>query len=290
LINAVHLAAKKEIKMSEHDDVRKKVSEAYTEAVITGKGITKHTSPVEKAKMATFVGYDPAELSILPNDAVASSFGCGNPLAFSGVSEGDVVLDLGSGAGIDLILAAKKVGADGKVIGIDMTDEMIERARKNIEEAGHSNVEVRKGVIEELPVDDSSVDWVISNCVINLSPDKSKVFGEIARVLKPGGQMSVSDIVAENLPPEIRENQDLYCSCIGGAISEDEYLAGLRKAGLSDVEVKERLEYDAVALSCGSDEDEGLGGCCGNDDNVTKFSDQLKGKIWSAKVYAKKPA
>ena len=275
--------------MSEHDDVRKKVSEAYTEAVITGKGITKHTSPAGKAKMATFVGYDPAELSILPNDAVASSFGCGNPLAFSGVTEGEVVLDLGSGAGIDLILAARIVGPNGKVIGIDMTDEMIDRARKNIDEAGLSNVEVRKGVIEKMPVDDSSVDWVISNCVINLSPDKGKVFNEIARVLKPGGRMSVSDIVAENLPDEIRNNQDLYCSCIAGAISEGEYLAGLRKAGLCDVEVKERLEYDAAALSCGIEEIDESCGCCGNDDNVTKFSDQLKGKIWSAKVYAKKP-
>ena len=156
-----------------------------------------------KGVVAKLAGYSDEEFAALPADAVVNSFGCGNPLAFSAVQPGEVVLDLGSGAGIDLLLAARKVGAAGRVIGVDMTEEMIARARANIAAAGIENAEVRQGIIEELPVEDSSVDWVISNCVINLSPEKPRVFAEIARVLKPGGTMLVSDIVAEDLPEEI---------------------------------------------------------------------------------------
>jgi ubiquinone/menaquinone biosynthesis C-methylase UbiE len=220
---------------------------------------------------------------------VVNSFGCGNPLAFSEVKPGDVVLDLGSGAGIDLLLAAKKVGRTGRVIGVDMTDAMLDKARENIAAAGLENVEVRKGIIENLPVESASVDWVISNCVINLSPEKSKVFAEIARVLKLGGRMLVSDIVAEELPEEIAGNRQLYSSCLAGAISEAAYLEGLRQAGLTDVEVRDRLVYDVEQIEAfiGS---ELQTGCCGGQGNLAKkWAPLLAGKVASVKVAARKP-
>jgi SAM-dependent methyltransferase len=152
---------------------------------------------------ARFAGYSVADVELVPEGVAETSFGCGNPVAFSEVLPGQTVLDLGCGAGMDLILAARKVGVTGKVIGVDMTPEMLTLARQNIARSGLTNVEVRQGKIEALPIESGSVDWVISNCVINLSPDKQTVFNEIARVLKPGGQMLVSDIVADNfgLPP-----------------------------------------------------------------------------------------
>ena len=181
--------------------------------------------------------------------AAASSFGCGNPLALAEIEPGQTVLDLGSGAGLDLLIAAERVGPTGRVIGIDMTDSMIEAAAANAARAGYADVvEVRKGLIEELPVETGSVDWVISNCVINLSPDKARVFGEIARVLRPGGRFSISDIVVEDMPEWIRENAAAHAACIAGAISADEYLAGLGAAGLVDVEVADRMVYDAAQL------------------------------------------
>jgi arsenite methyltransferase len=247
--------------------------------------------------VAQLAGYNPQELARLPKDAVVNSFGCGNPVAFAGVEEGDVVLDLGSGAGIDLLIAADKTGPAGRVIGVDMTDEMIERARKNISAAGYRNVEVRKGIIEKLPVEDASVDWVISNCVINLSPEKDRVFAEIARVLKPGGQMSVSDIVVKDLPDWVRENTDLYNACVAGAISEEEYAAGLGRAGLEAVEVKERLVYDPAQIEQIANKAMQAGAeslcCCGGstpEDLVSKAAESVAGKIWSAKFYARKPA
>jgi SAM-dependent methyltransferase len=208
-----------------------------------------------------------------------------------------VVLDLGSGAGIDIILAGRLVGPSGRVIGIDMTDEMIERARENISAAGLSNVEVIKGIIEAMPVEDSSVDWVISNCVINLSPEKDKVFSEIHRVLKPGGRMLVSDIVARDLPEWALASKELYCSCISGAISEEDYLAGLGRAGLVEVEVRERLHYDPAQISAlieseiaGSGDD---CACCGglslDNEIARKAMEEFAGKIWSAKFHGVKP-
>jgi ubiquinone/menaquinone biosynthesis C-methylase UbiE len=179
---------------------------------------------------------------------VRNSFGCGNPLAFADVQPGETVLDLGCGAGIDLLLAAPRVGTQGKVIGVDMTDEMVRRARENVAAAGFQNVEVRQGLIEQLPVEDGSVDLVISNCVLNLSPEKPKVFAEIARVLKPGGRIRVSDMVAQGLPDWVRESPALVASCVGGAIPEAEYLQGLRAAGLDEVAVQDRLDYELPQL------------------------------------------
>jgi SAM-dependent methyltransferase len=198
---------------------------------------------------------------------------------------------LAPGAGIDLLLAAKKVGEKGRVIGVDMTDQMISKANENIRAGNFTNVEVRKGIIEDLPVEAGSVDWVISNCVINLSPDKKKVFREIARVRKPGGQMLVSDIVAKDLPDEVREIAELYSSCISGAISEEEYLAGLREAGLVDVAVRDRLVYDADQLEGIARSDlEATCNCAQGKAILPAFARALSGKVWSAKVYARKPA
>jgi arsenite methyltransferase len=173
-----------------------------------------------------------------------------------------------------------------------MTDEMIAKANESIEAGKYTNVEVRKGIIEALPVESGSVDWVISNCVINLSPEKPRVFAEIARVLKPGGRMLVSDIVAEELPDEVRRSAALYSSCIGGAISEAEYLEGLRKAGLTDVDVRARLVYDASQLEgfAASELLEGACTCAFGEEQLGEAARSMVGKVWSAKVYARKPA
>ncbi|MEE8523770.1 MAG: arsenite methyltransferase [Thermoanaerobaculia bacterium] len=227
------------------------------------------------------------DLAGVPGEAAASSFGCGNPLAFAGVDPGDTVLDLGSGAGLDLLIAADKVGPRGRVIGVDMTAAMIAAARRNVEAAGAANVEVRKGVIEELPVADDSVDWVISNCVINLSPEKDRVFAEIFRVLKPGGRFAVSDIVAESLPAWLLQHEAAYAACVSGAISEDAYRRGLAAAGLDQVEVSERLVYDAPQLRAivASDLDNlGLAS-----EIVERGIAEVAGKVWSAKFKGRKP-
>ncbi|HTK45390.1 MAG TPA: arsenite methyltransferase [Patescibacteria group bacterium] len=182
--------------------------------------------------------YDVAERAGLPDAAVLASLGCGNPIAVADLREGETVLDLGSGGGIDVLLSARRVGPTGHAIGVDMTDEMLELARRNAAEAGATNVEFRKGTIERLPVDDGAVDVVISNCVINLASDKRAVFGEIARVLKPGGRVGVTDIVADDiLTAEQRADRGSYVGCIAGALSFREFRAGLRDVGLTDIEV-----------------------------------------------------
>ncbi|MCC6909751.1 MAG: arsenite methyltransferase [Phycisphaerales bacterium] len=280
-------------------EIREHVSQAYTRAVTTpGGGCCGGMKPEQKGVAVKCAGYG-EDLADLPADAVENSFGCGNPLAFSEVRVGDTVIDLGSGAGIDLLIAAKKTGPTGRVIGIDMTDAMIARANANIADAGVSDyVEVRKGLIENLPVDSGTVDWVISNCVINLSPEKDKVFAEIARVLKPGGRMLVSDIVVDSLPEELRRNQALYNSCVAGAISEKDYLAGLRKAGLTDVEVRKRHVYDDCQLEAlieseivePSERKSGCGcGCAAPVDvDVAQMATRAAGKVASISVYARK--
>ncbi len=198
--------------------------------------------------IAIAAGYETDDLKNVPADATGNSFGCGNPLAFAGVRAGDTVLDLGSGAGLDLIIAAQKTGPTGRVIGIDVSEVMLARARTNAEQAGLSNIELRQGAIENLPVESGSVDWVISNCVINLSPDKWRVFREIHRVLKPGGRMLVSDIVADGLPDWILSNPDMHSACVSGALPAQIYLDAIRESGLADVAVVDRLVYDDSAL------------------------------------------
>mgnify|MGYP001039323445 CR=1 FL=1 len=180
--------------------------------------------------------YRDADISDLPATVTDVAFGCGNPTAIAALEPGQVVLDLGSGGGIDCFLAAKMVGPTGRVIGVDMTPEMIRLARKNAEKVGATNVEFRLGEIENLPVADESVDVIISNCVINLSPDKPRVFREAFRVLKPGGRLQVSDIVwTRPVPEEIRSDMEKWAGCIAGALLEAEYLDHIRAAGFVDV-------------------------------------------------------
>ncbi len=205
-------------------------------------------TPSEKEKYAKAIGYTEEELAELPQDAVDSAFGCGNPVALAEIREDDVVLDIGSGAGIDVILAAKKVGPKGKVIGMDMLQEMIDRAKENVAQAGADNVEFRLGEAEAMPAGDNSVDLIISNCVINLAPDKGKVFKEAFRVCRDGGRLMVSDIVILDMPQALRQDINSWASCIGGAIPEEEYLGAIRYAGFSDVQVVARSDLTGKQL------------------------------------------
>ncbi|MDP2934905.1 MAG: arsenite methyltransferase [Dehalococcoidia bacterium] len=234
--------------------------------------------------------YSPEELAGLPEDAVEHALGCGNPLAFSGVKEGEVVLDIGSGAGIDALLASKIVGPKGRVIGLDFTPEMIAKAQENVARAGVSNVEFRFGDADNMPLEDSSVDWVISNCVINLAPDKRRVFSEVFRVLKPGGSVSISDIVTAGLSEEVKSQIGLWTSCIAGAIEEEAYLGIMREAGLVDVSVAARQRYDQASVlelleeMVQSQADRRLAkGLLGQGKEAVS-------KIWSAKIVGRKPA
>ena len=282
-------------------EIKEIVKKSYTEAVTKpnsgccGSGNAKESM---KGSLVKLAGYSAEELKNLPSDSVENAFGCGNPLAFAGVKEGEVVVDIGSGAGIDCLLAAKKVGADGRVIGIDMTPIMIEKARENARKAGISNVEFRLGDADRMPVENNSADWIISNCVINLAPDKDKVFSEIARVLKPGGQVSITDIVTRgDLPQPIRENVEALVGCLAGALDETVYLEKMRKAGLVDVAVVNRIVYSGEQLlslvGVEGSEAAGTGSSCGcgtMDLNIFKpYQNELNGKIWSTKITARKP-
>ena len=194
-------------------------------------------SPADGAGFGELL-YDATDRASLPDAAVLASLGCGNPIAVAELHEGEVVLDLGSGGGIDVLLSAQRVGPTGFAYGLDMTDEMLELARRNATEAGATNVEFRKGRIESIPLGDASVDVVISNCVINLSADKATVLAEVARVLRPGGRIGISDIVADDtLTPDDRAAQGSFVGCIAGALSFSEYRAGLEAAGLTDISV-----------------------------------------------------
>jgi ubiquinone/menaquinone biosynthesis C-methylase UbiE len=194
--------------------------------------------------------YSDEERAGLPQAAKLASLGCGNPTAVAELHEGETVLDLGSGGGIDVLLSARRVGPNGRAYGLDMTDEMLELARENQRRAGIENVEWLQGTIEEIPLDDDSVDVVISNCVINLSGDKSEVFREIARVLRPGGRFAVSDIVADtDMDAATRSDMEQWAGCIVGALTPDEFRRGLETAGLADVEIRETHRVHAQAGS-----------------------------------------
>lgn len=199
-------------------------------------------------RTATKIGYEPNDLGAIP-DGANLGLGCGAPVSHLDLQPGETVLDLGAGAGVDVFIAARNVGPTGRAIGVDMTPEMIERARDNAEKSGITNVEFREGRLEALPVDDESIDAVTSNCVINLVPDKSLVFREVSRVLRPGGRMVISDIVLEGqLPDAIRNNLLAYVGCVAGAMQRDDYFATVEAAGLSNVEVLQ--DTDVVDAVC----------------------------------------
>jgi SAM-dependent methyltransferase len=199
--------------------------------------------------VAKRLGYTDDELAALPDEANLG-LGCGNPTAIASLKPGDVVLDLGSGAGMDCFLAAARAGAEGKVIGVDMTPEMIEKANENLRKSNFTNIEFRLGGIEALPVEDDTVDVVISNCVLNLVPDKLKAFQEIHRVLKPGGRMTLSDIVKlRALPAAIENDPDALSACISGALMHDDYLSAIARAGLSDVTVISKQDFGEMFFS-----------------------------------------
>jgi SAM-dependent methyltransferase len=229
--------------MSSAATIKAGVKAHYERALERGPSGCCGGSP-ELVKLA---GYEAGELAALPGHAAAQSFGCGNPLSFAEVEPGQVVVDVGSGAGIDCFLASAQVGPEGKVIGIDMTPAMIDRARANARTSTHANVEFRLGEAEAMPVADSTADWIVSNCVINLSPDKRQVFREAYRVLKPGGRLAISDIVAE-LPRALRW-KSLYGACLSGALPEGEYLKSVAAAGFVQVEVAARRTYDLAQLA-----------------------------------------
>ena len=193
---------------------------------------------------AELIGYSVEELEDIPQEAILG-LGCGSPVTYVGLKPGETVLDLGSGGGIDVFLAAKKVGAKGKVLGVDMNEAMIKRAKEAAVEYGFENVEFRLGEIEEMPVEDETVDAIISNCVINLSPDKPQVFHEAYRVLKIGGRITVSDIVTEGrIPEEIRRDLDSWASCVAGALPEEEYLKDIEAAGFEKPKILAQSYYD----------------------------------------------
>jgi len=200
----------------------------------------------DTASLAQAVGYEASDLKMIPEDA-SLGLGCGSPVGAADLKAGEIVLDLGSGAGMDVFLSAAKVGASGKVFGVDMTQAMVDKARGIAEKEGYKNVEFRLGDIESLPLDDSSVDAVISNCVINLSTDKAKVFREAHRVLKQGGRIVVSDIVTEGeLPESVRKDPELWAGCIAGALKREEYIELIKAAGFYGLEVKANSGYHVV--------------------------------------------
>ncbi|MEW6601076.1 MAG: arsenite methyltransferase [Nitrospirota bacterium] len=201
--------------------------------------------------ISKFVGYSDEELSSVP-EAADMGLGCGNPVALASLKEGETIIDLGSGGGLDCFLAANKVGASGRAIGIDMTPEMLEKARENARRGNYKNVEFRLGEIENLPAADNTADVIISNCVINLSPDKPRVFREAFRVLKPDGRMMISDLVLlKDIPDFLKDSIDAYISCLSGAIKKDEYLAAIRDAGFQDIEIMDERTF---SLECYSDD------------------------------------
>lgn len=262
-------------------DIKEVVRERYADAAKSQSSCCGGTDCCSDPDPITRDLYDAMQARDVPAAALEASLGCGNPTALAELAEGEAVLDLGSGGGIDVILSARRVGPSGRAIGVDMTDEMLTLARKNAAEAQIPNVEFRKGEIEELPLDEAEVDVVISNCVINLSVDKPKVLAEAFRVLKPGGRFAVSDVVVRGeIPTEIRKSLEMWAGCVAGALEEDEYRSLLAAAGFEDVEVEPTRIYQAddvrAVLSDYGIEAEAEG-------------ESLDGRLMSAFVRARKP-
>jgi len=225
--------------------------------------------------------YDSSQTSELPDAAVKASLGCGNPTALAELKPGEIVLDLGSGGGIDVLLSARRIGPTGKAYGLDMTDEMLALARENQRKAGVGNVEFLKGEIEDIPLPDNSVDVVISNCVINLSADKGRVLREAFRVLKPGGRFAVSDVVTRGeVPAEVRRSMLLWVGCIAGALRDYDYVAKLAKAGFESIDIEPTRVYNI---------EEARQFLTGEGINVDAIAPQVEGKFMSAFIRAVKP-
>jgi arsenite methyltransferase len=262
--------------------VKQKYAEAAKRAARGGTACCGGGAELSGCDPITKDLYTDAEKGALPEKAVAASLGCGNPTALARLQPGEIVLDLGSGGGIDVILSAKRVGPTGKAYGLDMTDEMLVLARQNQRKAGVENVEFLKGAIENVPLPDNSVDVIISNCVINLSGDKDRVLAEAFRVLKPGGRFAVSDIVVRGaVPADIRKSIELWIGCIAGALEENEYREKLAGAGFESVDVEPTRVY-RVEEAREFLEDAGL--------DPEKVGPQIDGKFISAFVRAVKPA
>lgn len=277
------------------DEIKQAVKEHYSKAIklkvehphnsCCSSGLVEFDRDAAE-RFVKLAGYSPDQLAGMPE--TVSSFGCGNPVAMMHVKPGQTVLDLGSGSGLDLILAAKKVGPEGKVIGLDMTDDMIEICRKNLVTAGIKNAEVRKGEMEKMPVVDNTIDWIISNCVINLSPDKKRVFSEAFRVLKPGGEVMFSDIVTIDLPDELRDNMNAWVGCIAGALDEARLLEIMSETGFTEIKIIDRIIYEGEALAVLTSD----GGCCGdkvNNKPPLQAHEKYSGKIASILVNGRKP-
>jgi SAM-dependent methyltransferase len=225
--------------------------------------------------------YDSSQAGQVPVEAMRASLGCGNPTALATLKPGEVVLDLGSGGGIDVLLSARRVGPTGKAYGLDMTDEMLALANENKRKAGVKNVEFLKGVIEHVPLPNDSVDVIISNCVINLSADKDQVLREALRVLKPGGRFAVSDVVTRGeIPPQIRKSVLLWVGCVAGALEENEYRTKLASAGFENIEIEATRIYRV---------EEAREFLCGQNIDVDAIAPQVDGKFMSAFVRAVKP-
>lgn len=282
-------------KLIEREDVREHVLKHYGEAALRVLSHQKASCCGSDAKadetccataedQITGDLYSSVEASEIPEAALLASLGCGNPTALAQLHEGEVVLDLGSGGGIDVLLSARRVGPTGFAYGLDMTDEMLELAEKNKAEAGAENVKFLKGHIEEIPLPDNSVDVIISNCVINLSADKDQVLREAFRVLKPGGRFAVSDVVVEgDLPDAIRRDMELYVGCVSGALEVNEYLGKLRAAGFVDAGVEPTRRYRFSDI-------EGEWAPKGVVAMTEEEKQRLDGKIMGAFIRAVKPA
>ncbi len=238
----------------EKEEIKKAVREGYAKIA---KQDSSCCGPVNSCCGSTdlaqdiskSIGYTEEELKAVPEGANLG-LGCGNPVALASLEEGETVLDLGSGAGFDCFLAADRVGKNGRVIGIDMTPEMVEKARENARKSNYANVEFRLGEIENLPVADNSVDIVISNCVINLAPDKGRVFSEVFRALKPGGRLMISDIVLlKELPDFIKDSIEAYIGCLSGAIMRDEYLGAIKTAGFQEVRIVDETFFPIECMA-----------------------------------------
>jgi arsenite methyltransferase len=271
-------------------DIKEIVKEGYAKIAKQGSSCCGPAnsccgSPDQTQRMSTRIGYSEEELKTVPEGANLG-LGCGNPVALASLKEGDTVLDLGSGAGFDCFLASNKVGKGGKVIGVDMTPEMVKKARENATRGNYRNVEFRLGEVEKLPVSDSLVDVIISNCVINLSPDKGKVFQEAFRVLKPGGRLMISDIVLlKGLPDPVKQSVEAYIGCVAGAILRDEYLQKIEVAGFQDVRVIEETTFPIDLML----DDPTAKAVIENLKLSSEKVKELAGSIASIKVYGIKP-